>query len=75
MKVYDGNGCSDCHKIDGKGGTVGPDLSRVGADRTPAYIGKIIADPNSVAPGSMMPAYDLPKEKFDDLVDYLVSLK
>lgn len=38
--------CSQCHMVNGRGGRVGPDLSRVGAARTPAVIAENIRTPS-----------------------------
>lgn len=38
--------CRRCHKIDGNGGDVGPDLSRIGLDKTREYLLESIVDPN-----------------------------
>jgi len=44
-------GCLACHRVNGKGSRVGPDLSEVGAIRTAAYLERSILDPNeSVLP-------------------------
>lgn len=44
--------CRRCHKIDGNGGDVGPDLSRIGLDKTREYLLESIVDPNrSIAKG------------------------
>ena len=38
--------CRRCHKIDGNGGEVGPDLSRIGLDKTREYLLESLVDPN-----------------------------
>jgi len=38
--------CRRCHKIQGNGGEVGPDLSRIGLDKTREYLLESIVDPN-----------------------------
>jgi ubiquinol-cytochrome c reductase cytochrome b subunit len=52
-----GTRCVACHTIDGDGGDVAPDLSRVGARRDAAAIRRIVTDPNDVYGDSMMPIY------------------
>jgi ubiquinol-cytochrome c reductase cytochrome b subunit len=47
--------CLSCHKIDGAGGTEGPDLSAIGRKLDAATIEKRIIDPTSVQPDAMMP--------------------
>ncbi len=38
--------CSRCHMANGRGGILGPDLSRIGAARTVQYLTQKIRDPN-----------------------------
>ncbi len=38
--------CRRCHKIDGNGGDVGPDLSRIGLDKNREYLLESMVDPN-----------------------------
>jgi quinoprotein glucose dehydrogenase len=38
--------CRRCHKIDKSGGDVGPDLSRIGLDKSREYLLESIVDPN-----------------------------
>jgi cytochrome c oxidase cbb3-type subunit 3 len=38
--------CASCHMIQGRGGHLGPDLSRVGAGRSIAYLTESIREPN-----------------------------
>jgi putative heme-binding domain-containing protein len=39
-------GCQVCHMVKGKGGLLGPDLSRVGASRSLAYLADSIREPD-----------------------------
>jgi cytochrome c oxidase cbb3-type subunit III len=43
--LYDGNKCSECHTVRGKGGTLGPDLSLIGAQRGAAALRQSLVDP------------------------------
>ncbi len=46
-QVYDGKGkCASCHMLDGKGGRLGPDLSRVGERRDPDELRTDLTNPN-----------------------------
>ena len=48
--VFEGaqGACLTCHRVHGRGGRAGPDLSDVGASRTPAALQASILDPSSV---------------------------
>ena len=48
--IYDANGCSSCHMIDGQGGSSGPDLSKVGTLRSAALLRNILLDPGANIP-------------------------
>lgn len=44
--------CANCHMVDGKGGRSGPDLSRVGRQRSDAFLRQSIVDPSAeITPG------------------------
>ena len=68
--------CMACHRIHGDGGKVGPDLSYV-ADQRPDRQWHIrhFRDPQSVSPGSIMPAFPLEEKDLNDLTSYILSLK
>lgn len=44
---YGKGGCSACHMISGRGGAYGPDLTAVGARRSPTYLKESIVDPSA----------------------------
>ena len=68
--------CRDCHKVQDKGGTVGPDLSRIGSKRSATYLEQVIREPSKVYPGTVMPPNDtLSRKQVNSLVDYLSTLK
>jgi cytochrome c2 len=55
--------CRNCHKLDGEGGTIAPDLSHVGARRDAASIRKKILDPaSSITKGFETFAGVMPKD-------------
>ena len=46
--IYNGKGgCAACHRVDGVGPRVAPDLSEIGAVRTPAALQRSLVDPTS----------------------------
>jgi cytochrome c oxidase cbb3-type subunit III len=48
--VYNSSGCSVCHMVGGQGGGIGPDLSRIGAERGPTNLKERLLDPGSNLP-------------------------
>lgn len=48
--LFQSSGCSACHMIDGQGGSVGPDLSRIGDMRGPASLKQRLVDPGANLP-------------------------
>jgi ubiquinol-cytochrome c reductase cytochrome b subunit len=73
--LYDKSGCSACHSIHGKGGTIGPDLTHVGSKRDRDWLIRHFRDPQAVSPGSIMPKVMLPDKELNELTDYMLSLK
>lgn len=65
--------CLGCHKLNGDGGTIGPDLTTVRERRSSAYIASIIADPQRVVPGLAMPRTAMPKSTRELITRYLAS--
>jgi cytochrome c oxidase subunit 2 len=85
-QLFMGSQCASCHRIAGTSaqGTVGPDLTHV-ASRTTLASGTIpntrveltawIANPQAIKPGVRMPDLGLSRDKVDQLVAYLESLR
>lgn len=57
--------CLGCHRIDGEGGRVGPDLSAAGRRLQPDFILRMILDPQATVPGSAMPRVPMPTWEAD----------
>lgn len=69
--------CVACHKIAGDGGTMGPDLTSVGARRDAATIKAIIEDASQVYGETAMPPFKtrLKPEQVEALSNYLATRK
>ncbi len=65
--------CLGCHKLNGEGGTIGPDLTTVRERRSSAYIAAMIADPQGVVPGSVMPLTRMPESTRELITRYLAA--
>ena len=67
--VYQRNACPSCHIVGGKGGKIGPDLSRIGETKTlpESYRQQLV--------NTHKPPVVLPQQDMDDLIAYLQSLK
>lgn len=55
QQVYRTKGnCSQCHTLHGVGGATGPDLTDIGARRSPAYLRESLLNPEAAVPESFM---------------------
>ncbi len=75
-QVFQSSGCSGCHKVNGRGGAVGPELSgAVLRGKSRQWLTEQITAPKSHDPNSIMPPFtNLGKEQLNSLVTYLMSL-
>ncbi|MBI2119217.1 MAG: c-type cytochrome [Elusimicrobia bacterium] len=74
QRLYVSLNCSYCHKIGGKGGTVGPELDKVASGETEDWLEKHFREPQSVSPGSAMPKLNLLDDEIKVLVAFIKSL-
>lgn len=85
-QLFERTACINCHAISGTvaNGRFGPDLTHLmsretiaagGALNTPENLKLWIHDPESIKPGSLMPAMNLNDQDLNELVQYLESLQ
>ena len=53
-RIFNSAGCSTCHMVNGSGGRLGPDLSRVGASRSVSYLMDSIRSPDKELSAGML---------------------
>jgi mono/diheme cytochrome c family protein len=74
-RLFETHGCRGCHKLNGVGGSLGPDLTEEGASqRDPEWLARHFLRPNSVSPNSPMPNFNFTQEQARALTFYMLSL-
>jgi sulfur oxidation c-type cytochrome SoxX len=73
-RIYEDMNCAYCHKLHGKGGSVGPELDTVAGNESIEWLEKHFRDPKSVVPGSKMPQLHLLDDEITALTAYMKSL-
>ncbi len=46
-ELFHEKGCPQCHRVNGQGGRLGPDLSDIGRSRAPEHLRQALIDPNA----------------------------
>ena len=68
--------CTMCHVVAGKGGAIGPDLSKVAARMNAGDIKAKMENPKKRDPSSAMPSFrTLPKAEMDAVLVYVNTLR
>jgi mono/diheme cytochrome c family protein len=73
-QVFEATGCRGCHKLDGVGGNLGPELDKVGAHRSPEWLKKHFLAPSAVTAGSAMPPQKFSDGDLEAIVLFMLSL-
>lgn len=73
-KLMDKIGCLGCHKVAHRGGTFGPDLSRVAEKINPRWPMPWVKNPLSYDPETVMPDFRLQDDQIGDIAAYLFTL-
>lgn len=71
--VFEEVGCIGCHKLHGRGGVIGPELDKAGANHSPEWLIKHFKNPAAVSPGSAMPPIHVSDDDLDALTLYVLS--
>ena len=86
QKIFERTACINCHTVAGTAanGRFGPDLTHMmsrdtiasgAATNTPANLRRWIQNPNTIKPGSKMPAMGLSDPELDSVTQYLETLR
>ncbi len=73
--VFRDQGCYGCHTVGAMGTPIATDLSRIGAKRDQAYLGRWLRDPSLQRPTAHMPKIQLSESEVEALAAYLGSLR
>jgi len=63
--IYERSGCASCHIIQGAGGSLGPELSEIGARRSPDYLRRALLNPGATLPRGVLA---IPGRGFDEFL-------
>ncbi|MCW5976794.1 MAG: c-type cytochrome [Bryobacteraceae bacterium] len=89
LRLFAEKGCGGCHKLGGKGGSLGPALDNVGLKTKHEFVRahlkgsqttwnwheRHFRDPGGLVPGSLMPAPALTPAETEALTVYMLSLR
>mgnify|MGYP003393710342 CR=1 FL=1 len=74
-EVFQERGCIGCHVVNGKGGTLGPDLSKAGSMLQTQFIFRWVLNPQAFKAKTRMPNLDLNEEDAFAVSLYVSTLK
>jgi mono/diheme cytochrome c family protein len=73
-ELFNQQGCIQCHRFQGQGGMMGPDLTAVGHRHDREWMIRYIHNPAAENPRARMPAFpDLSEGRRQAIVDFLTK--
>ena len=72
-EVFRRSRCVTCHSLDGRGGTLAPELAHVGSKVSRDWLYSWIRDPQRLQPATLMPRFRFSDEEVRDVAAYLAS--
>lgn len=66
--------CLGCHRVQGRGGRIGPALDGVALRLRPSFVLETILDPQGASPGSPMPHQPMPRREAERLARRLLDI-
>jgi mono/diheme cytochrome c family protein len=73
--LYEKLSCLGCHRLGGNGGKIAPDLSNAGNRLQPAFIYRVIKNPQEILPHSIMPQIPLAPATLNLIANFLAQQK
>jgi mono/diheme cytochrome c family protein len=70
-EIFRRSRCVTCHAVNGRGGTLGPELTHVGAKASRDWLYTWLRDPHRLQPKTLMPRFRLADDEARDLAAYL----
>ena len=65
--------CLGCHRLGGKGGAIGPDLSSLAERLQPAFVERLVTEPHALLPDTVMPRPGLADSQAGLVVRFLLQ--
>jgi len=65
--------CISCHRINGKGGSLAPDIGKIASKVSPRWLYTYLKNPKSLQPGVEMPRYGFDEKNLAALTAYIMN--
>lgn len=72
-EIFRRSRCVTCHAVEGRGGTLAPELTHVGAKASREWLYAWIRDPHRLQPKTLMPRFRFADDEVRDVAAYLAS--